>query len=137
MSILATNMGFSAAISNPYTLGVAQQLAGLPLFSGAWFRIIIFIVIYLIFATFLSAYARKIDKNPKDSLVHGEDNAEREKYKNVDASLMAEDPKQNRAMSFFGFFMLFIFAVMLAGPFVPAISDYSLPIVGTVSYTHL
>ena len=130
MSILATNLGFSAAISNPYTLGVAQQLAGLPLFSGAWFRIIIFIVIYLIFATFLSAYARKIDRNPKDSLVHGEDNAEREKYKNVDASLMAEDPKQNRAMSFFGFFMLFIFAVMLAGPFVPAISDYSLPIVG-------
>ena len=130
MSILATNMGFSAAISNPYTLGVAQQLAGLPLFSGAWFRIIIFIVIYLIFATFLSAYARKIDKNPKDSLVHGEDNAEREKYKAVDTSLIAEDPKQNRAMSFFGFFMLFIFAVMLAGPFVPAISDYSLPIVG-------
>ena len=130
MSILATNMGFSAAISNPYTLGVAQQLAGLPLFSGAWFRIIIFIVIYLIFATFLSAYARKIDKNPKDSLIHGEDNAEREKYKAVDTSLIAEDPKQNRAMSFFGFFMLFIFAVMLAGPFVPAISDYSLPIVG-------
>jgi uncharacterized ion transporter superfamily protein YfcC len=35
MSILATNMGFSAAITNPYTLGVSQQLAGLPLFSGA------------------------------------------------------------------------------------------------------
>ena len=137
MSILATNMGFSAAISNPYTLGVSQQLAGLPLFSGAWLRIIIFIVIYLIFGFFLSAYARKIDKNPKDSLVYGEDNAEREKYKrsspmdkSVDASLTTEDPKQNRAMSFFGFFLLFIFAVMLAGPFVPAISDYSLPIVG-------
>jgi uncharacterized ion transporter superfamily protein YfcC len=130
MSILATNMGFSAAISNPYTLGVAQQLAGLPLFSGAWLRIIIFVVIYLIFGFFLSAYARKIDKNPKDSLVHGEDNAEREKYKGVDSSLIAEDPKQNRAMSFFGYFLLFIFAVMLMGPFVPAISDYSLPIVG-------
>ncbi|MBI5351453.1 MAG: YfcC family protein [Chloroflexi bacterium] len=130
MSILATNMGFSAAISNPYTLGVSQQLAGLPLFSGVWLRIIIFVVIYLIFGFFLSAYARKIDKNPKDSLVHGEDNAEREKYKAVDASLTAEDPKQNRAMSFFGFFLLFIFAVMLMGPFVPAISDYSLPIVG-------
>lgn len=130
MSILATNMGFSAAISNPYTLGVAQQLAGLPLFSGAWFRIIIFLVIYLIFASFLSAYARKIDKDPKASLVHGEDNAEREKYKSVDASFIAEDPKQNRALSFFGYFLIFIFAVMLMGPFVPAISDYSLPIVG-------
>ncbi len=130
MSILATNMGFSAAISNPYTLGVAQQLAELPLFSGAWFRIIIFVIIYLIFASFLSAYARKIDKDPNASLVHEEDKAEREKYKAVDASFIAEDPKQNRAMSFFGFFLLFIFAVMLSGPFVPAISDYSLPIVG-------
>ncbi len=130
MSILATNMGFSAAISNPYTLGVSQQLAGLPLFSGAWFRIIIFAVIYLIFISFLSSYARKIDKDPQASLVHGEDAAEREKYKTVDASFIAEDPRQNRAMSFFGYFLLLIFAVMLAGPFVPAISDYSLPIVG-------
>jgi len=130
MSILATNMGFSAAISNPYTLGVSQQLAGLPLFSGAWFRIIVFIVIYLIFVAFLTAYARKIDKDPKASLVHGEDNAEREKYKGMDASLVAEDPRQNRAIKFFGLFLLFIFAVMLMGPFVPAISDYALPIVG-------
>jgi uncharacterized ion transporter superfamily protein YfcC len=130
MSILATNMGFSAAISNPYTLGVSQQLAGLPLFSGAWLRIIIFITIYIIFGFFLSTYARKIDKDPKVSLVHSEDNAEREKFKLMDASFIAEDSKQNRAMSFFGFFLLFIFAVMLMGPFVPAISDYSLPIVG-------
>ncbi len=137
MSILATNMGFSAAISNPYTLGVAQQLAGLPLFSGAWLRIIIFVVIYLIFASFLSAYARKIDKDPAASLVHDEDKAEREKYllgnaagNGLGSALLSEDPRQNRAMSFFGFFLIFIFAVMLMGPFVPAISDYSLPIVG-------
>jgi uncharacterized ion transporter superfamily protein YfcC len=131
MSILATNMGFSAAISNPYTLGVAQQLAGLPLFSGAWLRVIIFIVIYFIFMAFLTAYARKIDRDPKASLVHGEDNAEREKYKSTNvASLTEIDPKQNRAINFFGIFLLLIFAIMLAGPFVPAISDYALPIVG-------
>jgi len=137
MSILATNMGFSAAISNPYTLGVAQGLADLPLFSGAWFRIIIFIVIYLIFMGFLAAYARKIDQDPKTSLVHGEDSAEREKYKRsspadkgTDLSFTKEDPKQNRAMNFFGIFLIFILLIMLAGPFVPAISDYALPIVG-------
>jgi uncharacterized ion transporter superfamily protein YfcC len=130
MSILATNMGFSAAISNPYTLGVAQGIAELPLFSGAWFRIIIFIVIYLIFTWFLSSYARKIDKDPKASLVHGEDASEREKYKGLDASFTQEDPRQNRAMGFFGIFLIFIFITMLAGPFVPAISEYALPIVG-------
>jgi len=132
MSILATNMGFSAAILNPYTLGVAQQLAGLPLFSGAWFRILIFIVIYLIFMRFLSAYARKIDRDPGSSLVHGEDQAEREKYKSVDAAFAQEDPQQNRAMNFFGLFLIFILLSMLAGPFVPAISDYALPLVGVL-----
>ncbi|NWF63624.1 MAG: YfcC family protein [Chloroflexi bacterium] len=130
MSILATNMGFSAAISNPYTLGVAQQLAGLPLFSGAWLRVIVFAVIYLIFMTFLSAYARRIDIDPKASLVHNEDNAERQKYASMDASLLEEDPKQNRAINFFGIMLIFIFITMLAVPFVPAISDYALPIVG-------
>ncbi|MFZ5910273.1 MAG: YfcC family protein [Chloroflexota bacterium] len=130
MSILATNLGFSAAISNPYTLGVAQGLAELPLFSGAWLRILVFIVIYLLFGWFISAYARRIDRDPAASLVHGEDRAEREKYKNPDASFTQEDPKQNRAMNFFGLFLLFVFAVMLMGPFVPAISDYALPLVG-------
>ena len=132
MSILATNLGFSAAISNPYTLGVAQGLAELPLFSGAWLRILVFIVIYLIFGWFISAYARRIDRDPAASLVHEEDKAERQKYTSIDASFIEEDPKQNRAMNFFGLFLLFIFAVMLMGPFVPAISDYALPLVGVL-----
>ncbi len=130
MSILAVNMGFSAAITNPYTLGVAQQIAGLPIFSGAWLRIIIFMVIYLIFGLFLSSYARKIDRDPSKSLVHGDDHAEREKGKNLDESFTARDPKQNRAMNFFGLFILLILLAMLAAPFVPGISDYALPIVG-------
>ena len=130
MSILATNMGFSSAITNPYTIGVSQQLAGLPLFSGAWFRIIVFIVMYLIFGFFLSGYAHKIDKDPKKSLIHGEDAAERAKYKTMDAAFITEDPKQNRAMNFFGVFIILIFIAMLSGPFIPAISAYALPIVG-------
>jgi len=132
MSILATNMGFSAAISNPYTLGVAQRLAGLPIFSGMWFRIIIFLVIYAIFAAFLTAYARKIDRDPTSSLVYELDVAERIKFKGLDASLVQTDPRQNRAMAFFGLFLVLIILSMLAIPFVPAISDYALPLVGVL-----
>ena len=43
MSVLATNIGFSAAITNPFTIGIAQKLAGLPLFSGALLRVPVFI----------------------------------------------------------------------------------------------
>ncbi len=130
MSILATNMGFSAAISNPYTLGVAQQLAGLPLFSGAWLRIPIFLVIYLVFMIFLSSYARKIERHPSASLVYEEDNNERKKFEGLDASLMAASPAQRRAMAFFGFFLLLIFFIMIVAPLLPALADYALPIVG-------
>ncbi len=127
--ILAVNMGFSAALTNPFTLGVAQQLAGLPVFSGAWLRILIFIVVYIVFMLFLSAYARKIDRDPQTSLVHGEDSAEQAKYADL-SGFEVENPKQNRAMVFFGMMLLLILAIMLAGPFIPAISGYALPIVG-------
>jgi uncharacterized ion transporter superfamily protein YfcC len=129
MSILATNMGFSAALTNPFTLGVAQQLAGLPLFSGLWLRIPIFIVIYLLLMAFLVAYARKIDRDPPASLVHGLDSAEQEKYVDVNAFL-ATNPRQNRAMSFFGLCVLLMLAIMMAAYVSPAIADFALPFVG-------
>jgi uncharacterized ion transporter superfamily protein YfcC len=130
MSILATNTGFSAAITNPYTIGVAQQLAGLPLFSGAWLRVIIFVAIYAVFTIFIVTYARRIDRDPKASLLFDIDEVEREKFKSMDTSFADVDPRKNRAMLFFGIFILLIFAAMLVGPFVPVISDFSLPIVG-------
>ena len=63
MSILATNMGFSAALSNPFTIGVAQQLAGIPLFSGFWFRVPIFLAVFMILSAFLVIYAKKVEKS--------------------------------------------------------------------------
>ncbi len=84
MSILATNLGFSAAITNPFTIGVAQELAGLPLFSGSWFRIPIFIAIYAAFAIFLTRYAKKIERNPEASLVYDETRVNKEKFKPLD-----------------------------------------------------
>lgn len=63
-------------------------------------------------------------------MVRDEGRVEREKYSHGDASLVEYDPKQDRAMAFFGVFILLIFGVMLMGPWVPVISDYALPLVG-------
>ena len=62
MSILAIGCGFSAGVCNPFTVGVAQELAGLPMFSGIWFRIIAFVLVYLLLLGFLYYYAKKIEK---------------------------------------------------------------------------
>ena len=62
MSILAIGCGFSAGVCNPFTVGVAQELAGLPMFSGIWFRLLSFIFVYILLLGFLYFYAKKIEK---------------------------------------------------------------------------
>ena len=135
MSILAVNMGFSAAITNPFTLGVSQQLAGLPLFSGAWYRVLIFIVIYLIFTVFLVRYARRIERQPGLSYVHAEDQVERERYGHLELDTILDGhPGVSRAMLWLLVFVILIMLVVVSGPLIPAISSFSLPIVGLLFF---
>ena len=130
MSILATNMGFSAAITNPFTIGVAQKIAGLPLFSGAWFRILIFVVIYVLFSIFLVRYAKKVERNPKFSPVYDDDIKVRSKYEVLNVDDEQENPGLKRAIVWFLVTLVLIFGILLSGPFVKGLSDYALPLVG-------
>ncbi|MCX6028290.1 MAG: AbgT family transporter [Chloroflexi bacterium] len=131
MSILATNLGFSAAITNPFTIGVAQKIAGLPLFSGAWLRVLIFAAIYAVFALFLTGYARKIERSPEASLVYAEDRAGRAKYASLSINALTEiNPRLGRAMVWFLGCLALILLVLVSGPLLPAISQFSLPLVG-------
>ena len=135
MSILATNMGFSAAITNPFTIGVAQKLAGLPLFSGIAFRIPIFLVVYALLAWFLVSYARKIDKNPEKSLIYKDSAAARARYASIDLDRFAANSgRLGKAALVFGIFILLIVAVLVGSPFVSFLSDYALPIVGILFF---
>ncbi len=131
MSVLATNMGFSAAITNPFTIGIAQKIAGLPLFSGAWFRVPIFIAIYTVFAIFLVRYAKRVERNPEDSPVFEEDQEGRAKYGDLDLdAVAAASPHLGRAVAWFSVFLVLILFVLIGGPFITVISDYALPLVG-------
>ena len=135
MSILATNMGFSAAITNPFTIGVAQKLAGLPVFSGWALRIPIFVAVYLLLIWFLVSYAKKIDRNPQASLVFKEDQAERKRYAALDLEGMAASGgKLGRAALVFGLFVLLIFVVLMGSAKVPFLADYALPLVGLLFF---
>lgn len=62
MSLLAVGCGFAAGICNPFTVGVAQKLSDLPMFSGMWFRAIGFVLIYALLLTFLYFHAKKVEK---------------------------------------------------------------------------
>ena len=62
ISLLAAGCGFAAGVCNPFTVGVAQELAGLPMFSGIWLRLVSFVLIYVLLLLFLGRYARHIEK---------------------------------------------------------------------------
>jgi uncharacterized ion transporter superfamily protein YfcC len=131
MSILAVNLGFSAAITNPFTIGVAQKLAGLPLFSGAEFRILIFLVVFGILAFFLMWYAKRVERNPAASPLYGEDQAERKKYRNFELNT-SDNPRLKPALFCLGIFLVLIFAALISGSFISAVSDFALPLVGVL-----
>ena len=62
MSILAAGCGFAAGVCNPFTIGVAQGIAGLPMFSGAGLRAVNFVLIYALLFAFVRTHAKKIEK---------------------------------------------------------------------------
>ena len=132
MSLLAAGFGFAAAISNPFTVGVAQRLAGLPAFSGIAYRVLIFLIVYVLLLWFLVSYAKKVEKSPEDSLVYKEDQTLRVKYATEQVVSDKDEPHLRSAIRIFSLFLLLILAVIVAGFFVEAISAISLPLVAIV-----
>ena len=71
MSILAAGCGFAAGVCNPFTVGVAQELAGLPMFSGLWYRAVAFVLIYILLMVFLMVHVKKIEKPMDEKMLEG------------------------------------------------------------------
>ncbi|MBP1926084.1 putative ion transporter superfamily protein YfcC [Sedimentibacter acidaminivorans] len=62
--------GFAGAFMNPFTVGVAQGIAGLPLFSGMGFRIIAYLSVVSVAIGFMYIYAGRVKKNPELSSMY-------------------------------------------------------------------
>ena len=61
--------GGAAAVFDPIILGVAQDIAGLPLFSGATFRVFIFIALIIVTILYVARYVKKISDDPSQSIM--------------------------------------------------------------------
>ncbi len=76
---VAAALGFAGAILNPFTIGIAQELAGLPLFSGFGYRLICWLIITFAGILYILIYASKIKNNPKKSPMYKLDSYWRDK----------------------------------------------------------
>ena len=66
---LGAAAGFAGATLNPFTVGIAQGIAELPLYSGLEYRIVIWVISTVAMITFVMLYGAKIRKDPSRSLV--------------------------------------------------------------------
>lgn len=122
ISILAGALGFAAGVVNPFSIGVAHKLGGMVMFSGISLRIIAFVALYAILILFVYPYAKKIDKNPKSSIVYKED---AERKLNFDfTSEFRYDSSKSRALIWFACWMIFIVVCAIVSIFWHALADY-------------
>ena len=113
MSLLAVGCGFASGVCNPFTVGVAQQLAGLPMFSGAWMRMLSFVLIYGLLLLFLRLHAKRVERPVNLSV-------------RTDAE---SDPRADRGLVWFAGLMGIGIAAILCSGFIPALQDYTMIIV--------
>ena len=62
MVYVAAHVGFAGAMLNPFTIGIAQDMSGLPLFSGIEYRVFCWVVLMAITIAFVLMYASRIRK---------------------------------------------------------------------------
>ena len=73
MVYVAAHIGFAGAILNPFTIGIAQGIADVPLFSGIGYRIFCWVIINIFGIAFVLHYAHKVKKNPASSIMYDDD----------------------------------------------------------------
>ena len=73
MVFVAAGLGFAGAVLNPFTIGIAQGIADLPLFSGFGYRLFSWFVLNIVGIVWILHYAAKVKKHPEESLVYETD----------------------------------------------------------------
>ena len=64
---LGSQVGFAAAFLNPFNVGIAQGIAGVPVFSGMGYRVIVWCIATLATVLFMMWYAARVKKDPTRS----------------------------------------------------------------------
>ena len=117
--LITTGVGFTAAMLNPFTIGIVSQLAGIRVTDGLWYRAIIFVVLYFLAVLFLIRLAKWEEKNlVKDTgvvdSIHQEVDSHHHDNRNV----------RNLIILF-----SFVIIVMIAAAVVPVLADLGIGMV--------
>jgi uncharacterized ion transporter superfamily protein YfcC len=86
ITYVATQIGFATSWMNPFSVAIAQGVAGVPVLSGAPFRIVMWIFFTILGTAFAMVYAARVKKDPTRSAVYDPDDEYRHEFQ--DAALL-------------------------------------------------
>lgn len=87
ITYIATQVGFATSWMNPFSVAIAQGVAGIPVLSGSGFRIVLWIIFTAFGAGYAFFYANKIKRDPEKSLSYKSDAYFRENSSSKDLNV--------------------------------------------------
>ena len=123
--LMAACFGFSTAITNPFSVGTAAQLAGIQASSGVWLRILFFGIVYLALCLFLMRYLKRITADPKTSATYETDLKKREMLNSKKDDIPAD---QNRIFRVYSTFFAIQGVLLVAIACIRQLSGFAIPI---------
>ena len=113
MCFIGAGIGFAGCLLNPFTLGIAQEIAGLQLFSGIEYRLVIWIIVNIVGIGYVLRYASKIKKNPVKSLVYNEDTYWRQHHNQSNADLRQPALTKTWISYFLALLIIIVYAFLM------------------------
>ena len=123
VSTIACGFGFASAITNPFTVLLASGIIGANPMEHIWYRIVIFIVMYLLMLAFVFIYARRITKHPERSLTISHDEKLREAGTVSEEELSGAASRRVRLV--YVIFLLVCLGILIACSSTAALRDYT------------
>ncbi|GAB2876334.1 MULTISPECIES: YfcC family protein [Microvirgula] len=68
VALLGPCMGFTFGLTIPGSVGVGQQIAQLPIFSGSAFRAVVLVIVTIVTVAYVMRYAARVKADPSRSL---------------------------------------------------------------------
>ena len=134
MTVLAAGFGFASGITNPFTVGVASDIAGINILSGVGYRLIVFVLMYVLLSSFLVYHAKKIEKDPSKSLTFEDD---QKKARNFDVNgTIAFKNETTIFRAYVTMFIVLLFFI-IGISIIDLVSNISLPTIPFMALTFL
>ena len=127
----ACAIGFTAAMTNPFTVLIAQTIAELPPYSGIVFRFFVWAFMIGIAILYTSWYAKKVKMNPKASIVSEFDDEQRKKIGELGKKHVDFTPAHRRVIWIIGISVILLFLFIIGGEilFPKLMGNVSFPII--------